>query len=152
MTSRLNPWQSHFGTLKPLIDFGNFTEEGLERSLAELIKIRASQLNGCAFCLNMHTRDARKNGETEERLYLLDAWRETDLFSERERAALQWTETLTRISPDGASDEAYAALEAQFSEEEQVKITLLVTAINAFNRVNVGFRLEHRGSTSRKAA
>jgi alkylhydroperoxidase family enzyme len=100
----------------------------------------------------MHTRDARKNGETEERLHMLDARRESSLYSDRERAALAWTECLTLVSEKGAPDEAYEALKAHFSEEEQIKITLLFAAINGFNCFNVGFRVRHPASASRKAA
>jgi alkylhydroperoxidase family enzyme len=91
----------------------------------------------------MHTTEARKKGETEERLYLLDAWRESPLYSARERAALEWTEALTRVAETHASDDAYDALKAQFTEEEQVKLTLLIVAINGWNRVQVGFRAIH---------
>jgi AhpD family alkylhydroperoxidase len=116
---------------------------GLEHSLQELVKTRASQINGCAHCLHMHTRDARKAGETEERLYLLDAWRESPLYTERERAALAWTEALTLISQTHAPDEVYAQLKAQFSEEDQVKLTLLIVAINGWNRIAIGFGASH---------
>jgi len=109
----------------------------------ELVKIRASQLNGCAFCLHMHTEAARKEGETETRLYLLDAWRESPLYSERERAALAWTEALTRLSEGPVRDDVYAALKAHFSDEEQVALTLLIVAINGWNRIQVGFRAIH---------
>jgi len=126
-------------------------QDGLEDSLMELVKIRASQINGCAFCLHMHTAEARKKGETEERLFLLDAWRESPLYSARERAALAWTEALTLVAETRASDEAYEALQAQFSEEEQVKLTLLIVAINGWNRVQVGFRGVHPVA-ERKAA
>jgi AhpD family alkylhydroperoxidase len=152
MTSRPNPVASHYDLVKPLIDFGNFSQEGIDPTLAELIKIRASQINGCGRCLAMHTHDARQHGETEERIYLLDAWRESPLFSDRERAALAWTEVLTRVYEAGAPDEVYEALKAQFNEEEQIKITLLIGAINAFNRLNVGFRVRHPASAGRKAA
>ena len=152
MTSRLNPFAKHYNLVKSLIDFGNAAQDGLDPALAELIKIRASQINGCAVCLAMHTRDARKNGETEERIYLLDAWRESSIYTERERAVLAWTEALTRVTDGGASDEEYEALRARFSEEEQIKITLLIGAINAFNRFNVGFQRKHLGSMGRKAA
>jgi AhpD family alkylhydroperoxidase len=118
----------------------------------ELIKMRASQINGCAACLFLHTRDARKNGESEERIFLLDAWRESPFYSERERAVLAWTDALTRMNGSGVSDEVYEALKAHFTEEEQLKITLLVGAINAFNRLNVGFHVQHPTATSRKAA
>jgi AhpD family alkylhydroperoxidase len=109
----------------------------------ELVKIRASQINGCAFCLHMHTADARKHGETEQRLYLLYAWRESPLYSERERAALGWTEALTLLSQTHAPDDAYQALRAHFTAEEQVTLTLLIVAINGWNRIQVGFRVVH---------
>ena len=152
MTSRPNPFATHFDLVKPLVDFGNYSQEGIDPTLVELIKIRASQINACGACLFMHTRDARKNGETEERIFLLDAWRESPLFNDRERAVLAWTEALTRVHKAGVSDAAYEALKAHFSAEEQIKITLLIGAINAFNRVNVGFRIRHGGSAARKAA
>jgi AhpD family alkylhydroperoxidase len=152
MTSRPNPFATHFDLVKPLVDFGNYSQEGIDPTLVELIKIRASQINACGACLFMHTRDARKNGETEERIFLLDAWRESPLFNDRERAALAWTETLTRVHEAGAPDAVYDDLKAHFSAEEQIKITLLIGAINAFNRVNVGFRIRHGGSAARKAA
>jgi AhpD family alkylhydroperoxidase len=152
MTSRPNPFATHFDLVKPLVDFGNYSQEGIDPTLVELIKIRASQINGCGACLFMHTRDARNNGETEERIFLLDAWRESPFFNDRERAVLAWTEALTRIREAAASDTAYEALKAHFSAEEQIKITLLIGAINAFNRVNVGFRIRHGGSAARKTA
>ena len=113
----------------------------LEPSLVELVKIRASQINGCANCINMHTVDARAKGETEQRIYLLSAWREAPVYSERERAALAWTEALTRISEGHTHEAAYAALKEQFSEEEQVKLTLMINIINGWNRLAVGFGL-----------
>ncbi len=116
---------------------------GLEKPLIELVKLRASQINGCAYCIDMHSRDARKGGETEQRLYLLSAWRESPLFTPREQAALAWTECLTRLPADGAPDEAYAALQAQFSPVEIANLTTLVGLINLWNRIGVGFRLQH---------
>jgi AhpD family alkylhydroperoxidase len=113
---------------------------GLEQSLIELVKTRASQINGCAFCINMHTQDARKHGETEQRLYLLNAWREAPAYSERERAALAWTEALTLISETHAPDDAYEQVRAQFSEAETVNLTMLITTINAWNRLAIAFR------------
>jgi len=113
---------------------------GLDHSLIELVKTRASQINGCAFCIDMHTRDALKAGETPARLFLLDAWREAPFYTTRERAALGWTEALTLISQTHAPDADYAALAAQFSEEEIVKLSLLIVTINAWNRLAIGFR------------
>ena len=116
---------------------------GLEKSLIELVKTRASQINGCAYCVDMHTTDARKHGETEQRLYLLSAWRESPLYTDRERAALAWTEALTLISETHAPDDVYEAMRAQFSEAEAVNLTMLIGAINAWNRVAIGFRAIH---------
>jgi AhpD family alkylhydroperoxidase len=141
MTPRLN-LRDFPELLKPLLAFEEaVAASGLERSLIELVKTRASQINGCAYCLHMHTRDARAEGESEERLYLLDAWRESPLYTERERAALAWTEALTRISETHAPDADYEAVRAQFSPEEQVKLSLLIGAINTWNRLSIGFRL-----------
>ncbi|KPA90463.1 MULTISPECIES: carboxymuconolactone decarboxylase family protein [Pseudomonas] len=112
----------------------------LEKSLLELVKMRTSQINGCAFCLDMHSADARKAGETERRLYTLSAWRETPFFSARERAALAWTEALTRVSETHAPDEDYALLNAEFTPAEQVNLTLAINTINSWNRLAVGFR------------
>ncbi|MCI0752852.1 carboxymuconolactone decarboxylase family protein [Teichococcus vastitatis] len=113
---------------------------GLEHRLVELVKTRASQINGCAFCIEMHTRDARRAGETEARLYLLDAWREAPHYTPRERAALAWTEALTRIAETHAPDADYAALEPHFTDAEKVVLTLLIGAINSWNRLAIGFR------------
>jgi AhpD family alkylhydroperoxidase len=144
MTPRLNPFAAAPAPLHSWLAFGkDILQSGLEESLMELVKIRASQINGCAFCLHMHTREARARGETEERLYLLDAWRDSPLYSERERAALAWTEALTLVSETHAPDHVYQALQAQFTEEDQVKLTLLIVAINGWNRVQVGFRDVH---------
>ena len=113
----------------------------LEPSLMHLVEIRASQINGCANCINMHAAEARKKGETEQRIYLLSAWREAPCYTERERAALGWTEALTRLSEGHRQLEgAREALQAQFTEEEQVKLTLMVNVINGWNRIAVGFR------------
>ena len=111
----------------------------LEPSLVELVKIRASQINGCANCINMHTAEARGQGETEQRIYLLSAWREAPCYTEQERAALGWTEALTRLSEGHTHESAYGALKAQFSDEEQVKLTLMINVINGWNRLAVGF-------------
>ncbi len=112
---------------------------GLEHSIRELVKIRASQINGCAFCIDMHTKDARAAGETEQRIYALNAWRETPFFNERERAALAWAEAVTRIG-GGVSDELYEETRSQFSEKEISDLTWTVAAINAWNRIAISFR------------
>ena len=143
MTPRLNPFAAGPDLLKPLVDLGTTIEAtGLERSLMELVKIRASQINGCAICLGMHTAEARKLGETEERIYMLNAWRESKLYSPRERAALGWTDALTLVAQTQAPDDVYEAMAAQFTGAEQVNLTLLIGVINSFNRVGVGFRLQ----------
>ena len=113
---------------------------GLELSLLELIRLRSSQLNGCAFCVDMHTTDARKAGETERRLHAVAVWRETPFFSERERAALAWTEALTLLSTSHAPDADYALMKAHFSDKEMVNVTLAISSINSWNRLAVGFR------------
>jgi AhpD family alkylhydroperoxidase len=115
---------------------------GLEHSLLLLVKMRASQINGCAYCLDMHSKDARAEGETEQRLYTLDAWRETPFFSSRERAALAWTEALTLISETHAPDNVFDELRAHFTEREITDLTLAIGAINAWNRFSIGFRVE----------
>ncbi|MDO7899944.1 MULTISPECIES: carboxymuconolactone decarboxylase family protein [Pseudomonas] len=113
---------------------------GLEKSLIELVKLRASQINGCAFCIDMHTADARKDGETERRLYAVTAWREAPFFTGRERAALAWTEALTRLSETHAPDADYALLSEHFNPKEMVDLTVAINAINGWNRLAVGFR------------
>jgi AhpD family alkylhydroperoxidase len=113
---------------------------GLEKSLYELVKTRASQINGCAFCLDMHTKDARKAGETEQRLYALSAWHETPFYSERERAALEWTEALTLISDTDVPDALYENVRKQFNESEIVALTIAIVAINGWNRLAISFR------------
>ena len=115
-------------------------ESGLEPSLLELVKTRASQINGCAFCLDMHTKDARARGETEQRLYALSAWRETPFYTDRERAALAWTEAVTLVSETHVPDEVYAQVREQFNEQELAYLTLAVIAINGWNRLAIGFR------------
>jgi AhpD family alkylhydroperoxidase len=112
----------------------------LEPELLELVKMRASQLNGCAYCLDMHSKDARARGETEQRLHVLSAWREAPFYSERERAALAWCEALTLLPQTGAPDDVYAELERAFEPEEIVALTLAIVAINGWNRFAVGLR------------
>ena len=113
----------------------------LEKSLIELVKIRASQINACANCINMHTAEARAQGETEQRIYLLSAWREAPCYTDRERAALAWTEALTEIAKGHTHEAAKEALNWEFTEEEQVKLTLMINIINGWNRIAVGFNL-----------
>jgi len=117
-------------------------ESVLPLKLRELVKIRASQINGCAYCIDMHSKDALKHGEDVRRLLALSAWRETSFFDERERAALLWTETLTELPKNGAPDEVYSAVAAQFGEQELSELTFVIGAINAWNRFGVGFAME----------
>jgi AhpD family alkylhydroperoxidase len=124
--------------LQPTSNYVN--SSGLDHRLLELVKLRTSQLNGCAYCIDMHTKDARAAGETEQRLYLLDAWRETPLYTERERAALEWTEAVTRVADSHVPDEVFASVRDHFSEEELVNLTIAIIATNGWNRLNIAFR------------
>jgi AhpD family alkylhydroperoxidase len=141
--------------MQPRIDFYTASPDGLkamialetavsklplEKSLIELVKLRASQINGCAFCIDMHTADAIKGGETPRRLFAVAAWREAPFFTDRERAALAWTESLTQLSLTHAPDEDYALLSAEFSPKEMVDLTVAISTINSWNRLAVGFR------------
>jgi AhpD family alkylhydroperoxidase len=131
-------------TLKPMIALEtSLRNSGLEKSLIHLVKMRASQINGCAYCLHMHAREARADGEREERLYLLDAWRESSFYTPRERAALAWTEALTLVAETHATDEDFDGLRPHFKDEDIVKLTLVIGAINVWNRIAVGFRSQH---------
>jgi len=141
MTTKLNPYTAAPQLMKSWTGISTIIANSLDPQLVELVKIRASQINGCANCINMHTIEAREKGETEQRIYLLSAWREAPCYSDRERAALDWTEALTRLSEGHGQEAAYAALAAHFSEEEQVKLTLMINVINSWNRLAVGFGL-----------
>ena len=144
MKPRMNYYQAAPETVKALMALETQIQAtGLEKSLIELVKIRASQINGCAFCINMHTEDARKRGETEQRIYLLNAWHESPLYSDRERAALAWTEAVTLIAETHAPDDVYEQVRARFSEAETVNLTALIGAINAWNRLAIAFRAIH---------
>jgi AhpD family alkylhydroperoxidase len=139
MTAKLNPLAAAPSLMKEWYRTSTLINSSLEADLSELVKIRASQINGCANCLNLHTVFAREKGETEQRIYLLSAWREAPCYTDRERAALGWTEALTRISEGHTHESAYEALNAHFTQEEQVKLTLLINIINGWNRIAVGF-------------
>jgi AhpD family alkylhydroperoxidase len=153
MTTRLNPYAIAPQGIQKMVELeDHLRNSGLEYSLYELVKMRASQINGCAFCLHMHSKDARAAGETEERLYLLSAWRESSLYTPRERAALAWTEALTLISQTGAPDADYEGLKPHLSESEIVNLTLLIGLINSWNRLAVGLRSQHPKTWSAKAA
>jgi AhpD family alkylhydroperoxidase len=129
------------GAIRAMYSLEKYIKEcGLEKSLLELVKTRASQINGCAFCIDMHTKDARADGETEQRLYALSAWRETPFYTERERAALAWTEAVTLISEEHAPEDVFEQARSQFSEEELVNLTLAVVVINGWNRLSIAFK------------
>jgi AhpD family alkylhydroperoxidase len=133
----------HAGTVQAMLALQrHVNESGLERSLLELVKMRASQINGCGYCLDMHSKDARAEGETEQRLYLLDAWREAPFYTDRERAALEWTEAVTKITEGHVPDAVYESVRAHFTEQELVHLTLAVVAINGWNRLTIAFRVE----------
>lgn len=147
--------QKKVRTMKPRIDYRktapagisalsaleNYVRQsGLEPALLELVKLRASQINGCAYCIDMHTKDARAEGESEQRLYAIIAWRETPFFTERERAALAWTEAVTQVSQEHVSEEVYGDAHQHFSEKELVDLTLAIIAINGWNRLAISFR------------
>lgn len=141
MSDRIDLVKTAPGAYKAMSSLETYIRQcGLEASLLELIKTRASQINGCAFCLDMHTKDARAHGETEQRLYTLSAWHETPFFTERERAALAWTEALTLIAEDDISDELYQAALQHFTEQELVNLSMVIVTINSWNRLSIAFR------------
>lgn len=153
MQPRLNPYQAAPATMKAMMGLETHLQDcGLDPALMDLVRTRASQINGCAYCIHMHTRDARARGETEERLYLLDAWRESPLYTERERAALAWTEAVTLVAQTHVPDAVYEEVRRQFAEDELVKLTLLVGAINAWNRIAISFRSMHPTKSAAAAA
>lgn len=153
MTQRLDHFTAAPDLFQPMLEQEKlFKDSPLEHSLVELVKLRASQINGCAFCIHMHSRDLRAHGESEDRMQLLNAWRESSLYSDRERAALAWTEALTRVEASGAPDAAYEDVAQLFSQREQVLLTLLISAINAWNRIAIGFRTPHPAAQEANAA
>jgi len=153
MTQRLNAVEIAPAALTALMGVQSYIEGcGLEPGLIALVEMRASQINGCAFCLDMHSRAARRHGETEQRLYLLDAWHESPLYTPRERAALAWTEALTRIAETHAPDDTYAEVARYFSPQEVVNLTMLIGQINLWNRLSIAFRTEHPVEARSKAA
>lgn len=129
--------------IKGLLEIEKYVaKSGLDLKIFELVKMRASQINGCAYCLDMHSKDARASGETEQRLYLLNAWREAPFFSEKERAALAWTEALTLISENDITDSLYKEVSAQFDEQQLIALTMTIVGINGWNRLAIAFRTE----------
>ncbi len=143
METRLDYGRADPAAIQGLLQIEKYVREtGLEQSLLELVRMRASQMNGCAYCLDMHSKDARANGETEQRLYVLDAWREAPFYTPRERAALAWTEAVTAIAHGGVPDEVYQQAREHFDEHELVELTMAVVAINGWNRLSIAFRAE----------
>lgn len=141
MEPRLRYAKAAPGVYKAMLGLETYVNEsGLERNLLDLVRLRASQINGCAFCLDMHWKDLRAEGENEQRLYSLDAWRETPFYTERERAALAWTEAVTLVTDGHVPDEVYEQACRHFSEKELADLTLAIIAINGWNRLNVAFR------------
>lgn len=141
MTNRIRYTIAAPGVYRAMLGLEEYIHStGLEVSLIRLIQTRASQINGCAFCLDMHTKDARADGESEQRLYLLAGWREATCYSERERAALEWTEAVTLVADSHVPDEVYERVRPHFTDEELVNLTLAITNINTWNRLNVAFR------------
>ena len=141
MTSRIDYYKASKEAVAAMIGLEKAVSAfGLEQSLLELVKLRASQINGCAFCVDLHTSDAKKAGESDRRLHAVVVWREAPFFTPRERAALAWTESLTLIASTRAADEDYAALREHFSDKEMADLTVAIIAINGWNRLAVGFR------------
>jgi AhpD family alkylhydroperoxidase len=141
MQQRLDFYRANPHAIKAMLALEEHIEKSsIEKPLAELVRLRASQINGCAYCVDMHTTDARKGGETERRLATVVVWRETPFFTERERAALAWTEALTLVSHDHVPDEIWETVQPHFSEAEIVDLTLLISAINSWNRFAIAFR------------
>ena len=141
MQARLNPRKAAPEAMKAISNLHTYVRRcGLDHQLLELVKLRASQINSCAWCIDMHSKELRAGGESEQRLYLLSAWRECPFYSERERAALAWTEALTLLTEGSVPDAVFALARAQFTEEELVNLTLAIVAINGANRINVAFR------------
>ena len=143
METRINLFEKGGNALKAMYGLGAYlAKSSIEQSLLHLIEFRVSQINGCAFCLDMHSKDLRAEGETEQRLYLLNAWREAPFYSERERAALAYAEAVTVLKDREVTDEVFDAVNAQFTDEEIVDLTLAITTINSYNRFNIAFRTE----------
>ena len=141
MKQRMNFYEKGFKAMKPLFNIGAYLSRStVEQSLLDLVSFRVSQINGCAYCLDMHSKDLRAHGETEQRLYMLDAWRESTMYSNRECAAFAWAEAVTKLEKNNVPDDVYEEVLSQFSEEELVDLTMAVLAINCYNRINVAFR------------
>jgi AhpD family alkylhydroperoxidase len=143
MEQRMNIHAKGQNAFKAMYGLNNYLANcSIEKPLLNLIYFRVSQINGCAFCLDMHSKDLRAEGESEQRLYLLNAWREAPFYSDRERAALAWAEAVTRITNGDVPDEVYQQAIQQFSDDEMIELTLAVTTINTYNRINIAFRVQ----------
>lgn len=141
MKQRMNFYEKGFKAMKPLFSLGAYLSKStVEQPLLDLVNFRVSQINGCAYCLDMHSKDLREHGETEQRLYMLDAWREVHLYTDRERAALAWAEAVTTLEKNNVPDDLYEEVLRHFSEEELIDLTMAVIAINSYNRINIAFR------------
>jgi AhpD family alkylhydroperoxidase len=141
MQPRIDYLKAAPGVLKAMYELEKHVHQsGIEPLLLGLVKLRASQINGCAYCLDMHSKDARAEGETEQRIYTLNAWRETPFFTDRERAALEWTEAVTEIGKDHVPDEVFERVRRQFNDTELANLTLAIVAINGWNRFAIAFR------------
>jgi len=152
MKPRVDYWRIAPGAFKAMSSLETYLmESGLDSLLLHIVKLRASQINGCAYCIDMHWKDARAGGESEQRLYGLDAWREAPHYTDRERAALEWTEALTKITEGHVPDAVYEAVRGHFSEKELVDLSWAVSAINAWNRIAIAFRSEAGTYKPRKA-
>jgi AhpD family alkylhydroperoxidase len=151
MTKRLNFLARRNGGVEALVGVETWLAANLDPTLLDLVRTRASQVNGCAFCLHMHRDEALKHGETDDRLLLLTAWRESKLYTPRERAALAWTEALTLITEGHAPDDVYEEVRAEFSDDELIALSIAIGAINVWNRLSIGFRNEHPKDRSRAA-
>lgn len=153
MQQRIDAMKVSPGAYQAMAALQSYVDQsGLDRKIIELIKIRASQINGCAFCLAMHTRDARKLGETDERMHLLNAWREAPIYTARERAALAWTEAITLVAEGHVPDEVYEQVRGQFSEKEIVDLTAAAVAINSWNRIAIAIRATPQVTGAKAAA
>ena len=141
MESRINLMEKGKKALAPVFAMGMYlSKSSIEKNLQELIEYRVSQINGCAYCLDMHSKDLRHGGESEQRIYLISAWKESDLYTPREKAALAWAEAVTKLEGQEVTDEVYETAKKEFSDEELVDLTLVVAAINTWNRFNIAFR------------
>ena len=143
MERRINVYEKGYKAMSALSNFGKYLAKSpIEKKLLQLIEFRVAQINGCAYCLDMHSKDLRAEGETEQRIYCLDAWREAPFYTKRERAALSWAEALTEITDGHVPDEVYKETLKEFSEEEVIDLTMAVLAINNYTRLNIAFRVE----------